>query len=432
MPIAINQKHKAQGGNMQKFKKIFSPRKMIIWVSIFVLIISFQYTNQPAQSQTQAIATALAVEQTDDNMIEVSAVILTPIPASTSKRKAYTAKGIDITSAINNISLQLGKQIGFGQCDIMALGDKLCETNALKALDYLTRTKRVGRNAVLLNFSGKTEDFANCVVQINDSLSLKVSEIINFNREYIVATETNIESFFKGYYGDLGISMMPKIKISDAESSNAIPIKVEEASSSQSDTSGSGGSSSGGGSKELYFTNDGTTSIFRDGKKFTEIKPSEVKYINLLQPENVLGTFMLENVNSDLFKDARVVLDLTNKEMEYSLKFQDDKPKIVYDIELYVMIDEIIEAEKTENLLHTENWFVDDSVVSGLTNKITENLNIVVDKLKQENIDIIEVYDKFYKFKNKKFKRFLNTLDNKKDFLKDVQFEYKIKIHSSY
>lgn len=417
---------------MQKFKAIFSPRKMIIWVSIFVLIISFQYTNQPAQSQTQAIATALAVEQTEDNMIEVSAVILTPIPASTSKRKAYTAKGMDITNAINNISLQVGKQIGFGQCDIMAVGDKLCETNALKALDYLTRTKRVGRNAVLINFSGKTEDFANCVVQINDSLSLKVSEIINFNREYIVATETNIESFFKGYYGDLGVSTMPKIKISETEMDNSIPIKIEEASSSQSDTSGSGGSSSGGGSKELYFSNDGTTSIFRDGKKFTEIVPDDIKYVNLLQPENVLGTFILEHVNSNLFKDARVVLDLTNKEMKYKLSFENGKPKIKYDIDLYIMIDEIIEAEKTENLLHTENWFVDDSVVNGLTNKVEENLDMVVTKLKEQNMDIIEIYDKFYKFKNKKFTKFLNSLENEKEFLKDVIFDYKITIHSSY
>ena len=405
---------------------------MVIWVSIFVLIISFQYTNQPAQSQTQAIATALAVEQTEDNMIEVSAVILTPIPASTSKRKAYTAKGYDITNAINNISLQVGKQIGFGQCDIMAVGDKLCETNALKALDYLTRTKRVGRNAVLLNFSGKTEDFANCVVQINDSLSLKVSEIINFNREYIVATETNIESFFKGYYGDLGVSTMPKIKVSETETSNSIPIKVEEASSSQSDTSASGGSSSGGGSKELYFTNDGTTSIFRDGKKFTEIKPDEVKYINLLQPENVLGTFILENVNSNLFENARVVLDLTNKEMRYKLDFDNGKPKIKYEIDLYIMIDEIIEGEKTDNLLHTENWFVDDSVVNGLKNKVQENLDVVVQKLKDDNMDIIKIYDKFYKFKNKKFTKFLNSLENEKDFLKDVIFDYKITIHSSY
>ena len=420
---------------MQKFKMIFSPRKMLIWVSILILIVSFQYTNQPAQSQTQAIVTALAIDKTEQELIEVSAVILTPVQGSSTKRKAYSAEGVDITSAINNISLQVGKQIGFGQCDIMALGDNLCEENAMKALDYLNRTKRVGRNAVLINFSGETEDFANCVVQLNDNMSLKVSEIINFNREYIVATETNIESFFKGYYGDLGLSIMPKIKVSETEEINAIKIKVEDSGTSQSSSGDGGGTSpsaGGGQGKELYFTNDGTTSVFREGKKFTEITPDDVKYINLMQPETVLGTFVLENVNSNLFKDARVVLDLTNKEMGYKLSFDNGKPKITYSIDLYIVLDEIIESEKTENLLHTENWFVDDSVVNGLTNKVKENLNIVVDKLKEQNIDMTEVYDKFYKFKNKKFEKFLNTLENKEDFLKDVIFDYKITIHSSY
>ena len=420
---------------MQKFKMMFSPRKMLIWVSILILIISFQYTNQPAQSQTQAIVTALAIDKTEENLIEVSAVILTPVQGSSTKRKAYSAEGMDITSAINNISLQLGKQIGFGQCDIMALGDNLCEENAMKALDYLNRTKRVGRNAVLINFSGKTEDFANCVVQLNDNMSLKVSEIINFNREYIVATETNIESFFKGYYGDLSLSIMPKIKVSETEEVNAVKIKVEDSGTSQSSSGDGGGtspSSGGGQGKELYFANDGTTSVFRQGKKFAEISPDDVKYINLMQPENVLGTFVLEGVNSNLFNNARVVLDLTNKEMKYKLSFDNGKPKISYEIDLYIVLDEIIESEKTENLLHTENWFVDDSVVNGLKSKVQENLDKVVNKLKSQNIDMIEVYDKFYKFKNKKFTKFLNSLENKQDFLKDVIFDYKITIHSSY
>ena len=420
---------------MQKFKMMFSPRKMLIWVSILILIISFQYTNQPAQSQTQAIVTALAIDKTEENLIEVSAVILTPVQGSSTKRKAYSAEGMDITSAINNISLQLGKQIGFGQCDIMALGDNLCEENAMKALDYLNRTKRVGRNAVLINFSGKTQDFANCVVQLNDNMSLKVSEIINFNREYIVATETNIESFFKGYYGDLSLSIMPKIKVSEIEEVNAVKIKVEDSGTSQSSSGDGGGtspSSGGGQGKELYFANDGTTSVFREGKKFAEISPDDVKYINLMQPENVLGTFVLKGVNSNLFNNARVVLDLTNKEMKYKLSFDNGKPKISYEIDLYIVLDEIIESEKTENLLHTENWFVDDSVVNGLKSKVQENLDKVVNKLKSQNIDMIEIYDKFYKFKNKKFTQFLNSLENKQDFLKDVIFDYKITIHSSY
>lgn len=157
---------------MQKLKKIFSPRKMILWVTIIIFIISFQFSNQPAQSKTQAIVTALAVDEVEENLIEVSTVVLTPVQETPSKRKAYSAQGVNITTALDNIALQLGKEIAFGQCDIMALGDNLCEENALKALDYLTRTKRVGRNAVLINFSGTTEDFANCVIQLNDNMSL--------------------------------------------------------------------------------------------------------------------------------------------------------------------------------------------------------------------------------------------------------------------
>lgn len=427
---------KSQGGSMQKFKNIFSPRKMLIWVSLLVFVISFQYSNQPAQSQTQAIVTALAMDKTEDDLIEVSAVVLTPVQASSSKRKAYTAQGIDVTNAINKIALQLGKQIGFGQCDIMAVGDNLCEEDTMKVLDYLNRTKRLGRNAVLLNFSGDTQDFANCVVQLNDNMSLEVSEIINFNREYVTATETNIEAFFRGYYEDLGLSTMPKIRVTEEKSENAIKINIQDGGGSSSESNASSGSSTGGSGgtqgKELYFVNDGTTSIFREGKKFTEIGPEELKYINLLLPESRYGTFMIENVSSKFFKDARIVLDLTNKEVSYKLKFKDGKPVIKYDINMYIVIDEIVDIEKNENLLHTENWFVDDSVVEGLKSKVIENFDVVIQKLKDEKIDMLEVYDKFYKFKNKQFEKYLNTLEDKQDFLQDVEFEYKITIHSSY
>ena len=118
-------------------------------------------------------------------------------------------------------------------------------------------------------------------------------------------------------------------------------------------------------------------------------------YLNAYLSKIILGKNLME-IKSNYFNQ----IDLTNKEMEYKLDFEDDKPKITYNIQLYVMIDEIIEAEKTENLLHTENWFVDDSVVKGLIEKVKENLDVVVNRLQQDNIDIIEVYDKFYKFKN--------------------------------
>lgn len=414
---------------MQKLKKIFSPRKMILWVTIIIFIISFQFSNQPAQSKTQAIVTALAVDEVEENLIEVSTVVLTPVQETPSKRKAYSAQGINITTALDNIALQLGKEIAFGQCDIMALGDNLCEENALKALDYLTRTKRVGRNAVLINFSGTTEDFANCVIQLNDNMSLSIAEIINANEKRVTANETNIETFYKGYYSDLSTSIMPKIAINEEASPNAIKINVEGGNSTNSSSNVTTSSSN---NKELYFLNDGTTSVFKEGKKVGEILPDEVKYINLLQPQNILGTFKLQNVTTDLFTNAEVVINMINKDVSYKLSFENGLPKITYTLDLYIIIDEIIESEKSEDLLYTENWFVDKSLVNALQNKIIENLDIGITKLKSEQIDILNIYDKFYKFKNKQFEKYLNTLDDKQNFLQNIQFNYKVNINSSY
>ena len=414
---------------MQKLKKIFSPRKMILWVTIIIFIISFQFSNQPAQSKTQAIVTALAVDEVEENLIEVSTVVLTPVQETPSKRKAYSAQGINITTALDNIALQLGKEIAFGQCDIMALGDNLCEENALKALDYLTRTKRVGRNAVLINFSGTTEDFANCVIQLNDNMSLSIAEIINANEKRVTANETNIETFYKGYYSDLSTSIMPKIAINEEASPNAIKINVEGGNSTNSSSNVTTSSSN---NKELYFLNDGTTSVFKEGKKVGEILPDEVKYINLLQPQNILGTFKLQNVTTDLFTNAEVVINMINKDVSYKLSFKNGLPKITYTLDLYIIIDEIIESEKSEDLLYTENWFVDKNLVNALQNKIIENLDIGIAKLKSEQIDILNIYDKFYKFKNKQFEKYLNTLDDKQNFLQNIQFNYKVNINSAY
>ena len=260
-------------------------------------------------------------------------------------------------------------------------------------------------------------------------MSLSIAEIINANEKRVTANETNIETFYKGYYSDLSTSIMPKIAINEEASPNAIKINVEGGNSTNSSSNVTTSSSN---NKELYFLNNGTTSVFKEGKKVGEILPDEVKYINLLQPQNILGTFKLQNVTTDLFTNAEVVINMINKDVSYKLSFENGLPKITYTLDLYIIIDEIIESEKSEDLLYTENWFVDKSLVNALQNKIIENLDIGITKLKSEQIDILNIYDKFYKFKNKQFEKYLNTLDDKQNFLQNIQFNYKVNINSSY
>lgn len=402
-------------------------------MSIIALIFSFQYTNQPSQSQTQAIVTALIVDLNEQNKVEVGAVVVTPVQNSYTKHFAYTGEGETISRAIQSISLQLGKEMGFGQCDVMALGDKICEENAMKVLDYLTRTKRVGKNSILLNFEGDLEQFSNSVVYMMDNLSLPIGDIIDYNQRNTMASETNVEAFLKSFYGDTGLSKMPKLSVQKEQTTNSIKIDL---SSSPSSAGGTGEGKSSGESEEngkekneVYFINNGTTSIFKNGKKVLEYSPKDMVYINLLDKKSVNGEFTLKNINSEIYNNASLEIRLRDKKVNAKYDFDNNQPYINYELKLYIDIEEVVEEGKNVELLKSENWFVDDAVVKALKELIITNLEASITKIKTNFTDVLNIYEPFNKFHYKKWKNFTKNTEN---YLQGVNFKFDIKIYSDY
>lgn len=414
---------------MRKLKTIFSPRKMIIWLSVVIFVFSFQFANQPSQTQTQAVVQAIVIDRQDDNMINASVLVVTPMMQGANKLKVYTSQAQTLTQTINKISLQIGKDIGFGQCDVMAIGDGICKRDATLVLDYLTRTRKVGRNAILVNFSGEVEDFANCMVKFKEELSLSLADIVNYNQANISATESSVEEFFKGYYSPIGISVIPKIALYKQKVDNSIKVELTGQTSGGDNVNSL---SSSGQSESVYFVNDGTTAVFKNGIKFVEYTPEQMSYINLVQRGDIYGTFKLEHITSDTYNDATLMLQLTYKTLNAKYYFKDGLPSVKYSLDMYVRVEEVIERGRNEDLLHAENWSVDDVVVERLISNTIDNLTKSLNQLQQNKSDIIKVYENFNKFNNKKWKKFLSTLQNEEEYLQNVEFEYDIKIFSEY
>lgn len=369
----------------------------------------------------------------EENNVEVGAVVVTPVQNSSAKHFAYTGEGKTISRAIQSISLQLGKEMGFGQCDVMALGDKICEANAMKVLDYLTRTKRVGKNSILLNFEGDLEQFANSIVYMMDNLSLPIGDIIDYNQRNTMASETNVEAFLKSFYGNTGLSKMPKLSVQKEQSTNSIKIDLSTASSSaggtKQDQSSSENESSNGQKEEVYFINNGTTSIFKNGKKVLEYSPQDMIYINLIDKKSVNGEFTLHNINSEIYNNASLEIRLRDKKIDVKYKFDKDKPYINYELKLYIDIEEVIEEGKNEELLKSENWFVDDQVVKALKDLISTNLEESITQIKTNFTDVLNIYEPFNKYHYKKWKDYTESTDN---YLQGVDFNFDIKIYSDY
>ena len=146
----------------KKLKTIFSPRNLIVWLLIIILLIAIPELTRPSMSQTEALVSMLCVEKSGEN-VEVAVTVLTPGEERKVNNQVYTGSGKTLGEAVGNISIMLGKEMGFAQCEVVAFGDNICSDGVISSIDYMTRTKRVGRSAILINFSGEAKDFADAV-----------------------------------------------------------------------------------------------------------------------------------------------------------------------------------------------------------------------------------------------------------------------------
>ena len=158
---------------MKKLKTIFSPRKLILWLFLIILIITVPEVTKPAMSETEAIVTMMSIDKVDDK-IKVATAVVTPASEKKANYEVYSGVGETVGEAVENVSLALGKSMGFAQCEIMAFGEQLSSDGIMSSLDFMTRTRKVGRNALLINFSGDVEEFQQAVVNLNIEKSLPI------------------------------------------------------------------------------------------------------------------------------------------------------------------------------------------------------------------------------------------------------------------
>lgn len=421
---------------MKKVKSLFTPKKLVIWIAIILLFFTLPTINKPAMSETQAIVTMLCLDK-DEDKIKAVVTVLSPGQDKQAKYEVFSATGDTLASTVDSIALSIGKEMGFAQCEIMAIGEKLSEDNIMKTLDYMTRTKKVGTNAILTYFEGDIEEFAKSITTLAMEKSLKLEKIINFDKEYILAQDSNIESFYKGFFSDVSIGIMPKIELTGEQKSNAIEVSSSSGGSSSGGSTSSSGSASSGGSQEgssgekKYIVTNGSTVVFKHGKKYYELSPSEVQKVNLFTNSSDKGTLIVEGITDHVYDNAKVVVDILEKDSKIKVSFDGDTPVYSVDVNLIVFIEEVIQDEPTDKFLIRHQDFFTDALVEKLKEKVLSNLNEAVELCKSENMDIINLYKAFNRKQYKNFRAYLERvgIDN---YLQGVRFDFNVEINNEY
>ncbi len=410
---------------MKKIFEFLSAKRIIVILITLLFAITVPNLNKPAMSQTQAIVTMLSLDKEGDK-VKSSAVILTPGQDKEANQQIFSGEGATLGEAIGNIALSLGKEMSFAQCEIMALGDTLCEEGIIQSLDYMTRTKKVGRNAILINFSGDMNDFSEAVVSLSKDKKLNLNEIINYDKRYILAEESNIELFYIGFFSNVPLGIMPQIKVGTSETNNA--IEVASTSSSGSSGTQSGDSTS---QQKKYLINDGTTNVFRNGKREMVLEPEFVKKLNLFLDIDQKGEVRVENVNDHLYTDATVVVELIDKKLKTQSKFVDGKPKYSIETDLTVTVEEVIDMEPTRDMLKRNQEFLTTALVDKIKAKVRADMEEVIKFCQDNSLDLIGIYKIYHRLRHKDWQRYIEAV-GVDEYLDGIDFDIKINVHSPY
>ena len=410
-----------------KLKSMFSPRKLVVWLFVVAFAIAIPELTRPSLSQTEALVSMLCIEKKDDKY-EIATTVLTPGQERKVNNQVYTGSGRTLGEAVNNIAIALGKEMAFAQCEIVAFGEKICEESVIPSIDFMTRTKRVGRSAVLINFTGEAGDFAKAVTKLSEDKALRLDQIMHYDERYILSKHSNIDSFYKGYYSPIKTGIMPQIKLESSENSGAIEV----AASSEGGSAGgqTQGKQSGVGEEKKYLINDGTTCVFYDGIKKFDLTPEQMQDINILQDNDQVGVLKVEHVSDEIYNDATIVFALTKKDIQLKPSFDGDKPVYTMNVEIRVLVDEVIDKEQSNKFLRRNKEFLTPSALAKLKETLHQKMMETIKFCKTNEIDLINVYREFNAKQHKKFQQHYENTKGK--YLDGIDYKINIEINSAY
>jgi Ger(x)C family germination protein len=400
--------------------KIWKTPMFLIFVLIFVFL-GLPALGKPAEIDRFAVVTALGIDIADEEGYEVSLLTFIPVAEQsfTQNYKVVSSSGKTLAQAIDYAGLNLGKKIGLSHLRTIVLGDELNSLDITNVLDFLTRDKEISSSTKLISTTENARDFLEALQQLDSQSSLIVSEIVGSNKDYVYSTDSSLETFFKGYFSPTKASLVPVFSLSEDGDGVAVSSQQTQGESQNANASD--------GRKKIV--NSGQTHLFKSGKLVTTLSGSDMQKLNYFKNDSAVGTITLENFSDDEFENATLSFNVYDKKIRKRVVFENGIPIVCLDVRLEVMLGEV---EQNDGMLdvdidtHTLTKPISDAIEKKVRSEIADAINI----MRQSKTDAVDFYALLHNSAKKNFQRFLNSLDDKDDYLSSVIFKTTVKVHS--
>lgn len=412
---------------MKKLIKNFKAFPVIYILLFLALLYLPAAIVAPAESDKFAIVNAVGIDyDKEKDELEFSTLIHVPQEnmSFNDKYKLYSGKSDTLTGCIKNIELHVGKQLGLVHVTLIVVSDSVAEHDLTTSLDTLVRTTEISNNTSLVYTPDSAKDILNTSLKSYESSGVKLSDIVNFNEENSVSTSENIETYFRRLMLPTSTTILNVVKLEN-DPSEGIDVSPEDSSSGASSGDSSGESESSGGdskgkAEKNVLSNTSEILLLKNGKKVAKFSDQQAKGINLINKKIETGKLQIEHFTGEGLTDATMVFNIKVKTALPILAFKDGKPFITYKVFMDLETVEIKEDNKNPELYFSQKTHLTENLKQKINEKINENFNSAYKVLQENNCDLLYYYARFNFYMPFKFRKYLNSLDNKDNYLKGI------------
>ena len=277
--------------------------KPILLVMIFILIVYLptSISAPPEGVERQHIA-SVGLDLAEDG-IELS--VLSHVSSQNDKyKKTYivtSATAPNVALALFNISSITGRQSALTHTTTIVVSQELAETGLQKYLDYFYRNPNVANDTFVICTTSKAKDLLNFEKERINSSGYGLEEVLIYNAKNTYFSDSNLESFFKGYFGPSQTSMIAMAELEP---------NLDGEQTLQSVGGGGGGSSGGSGGTSPASTggNSGKPATSGEDSGPKRIKSlskigliKKGKFLDTLESEDVLGFNLVTNGSHNIY-----------------------------------------------------------------------------------------------------------------------------------
>lgn len=423
--------------------------KSPVYVLVFLIfcIFSFPSLDLEPESVRFAIVSTMGIDKESDE-IEVTLLVLAPKANHSGVTEKYillSSKGKNLSEAIDNIGVQLGKEIVLGHMFLMVVSDDATDENIAPMLDFLVRSYNLGNRTLMVNCSCKAKDLIKEGQKMDDSSGFKLNDLIFLNEKYVQTVNSNLEDFYTGILSPTNSSLITFLNLTD-KVDEGVPVSPMDGDSGdskgQSSGSSSGNDESAGGSTQKpekpkqssseqgkIITNNNGAGLFKGGKKIKQLSSKEVQGLNWILGNAQFGHITVEHLSDEELQDATVTFSFFGEKVKTNVVFENGKPIISFDLNLILSLEEVKEKVANYEIIESQTFVLSEKKKAQIENKIKKEFADTLQILKENKCDVLSVYQTFEKKANKPFKEFLDQLEDKDDYLNYIIFLVDVNLH---